>query len=86
MPSSEEKIQKLVANVLERPSNVDPDELQKILRLLGATERPARHGVIYRIPGCSETLMLNPHNNGKKHLPKYCVQQFRARMSELGLC
>lgn len=52
---------------------------------LCATSRKTKHTVMFRIPGCSKPLMLNRHNNGKSHLPSYCVADFRDRMIELGL-
>jgi hypothetical protein len=52
---------------------------------LEATSRVTKHSTMFKIPGTSNALMLNKHNNGKKHLPPYCVKAFRDRMTEIGL-
>jgi len=52
---------------------------------LEAPCKKTRHGFLFAIPGCELHLMLNEHNNGKKHLPSYCINDFRDRMVELGL-
>lgn len=84
MPS-DEKLRRFIAEVIGRPKNVEYSELERVLTTLGASSRQARHGIIFFIPGCSTTLMLNPHNDGQRHLPSYCVKDFAKRMAELGL-
>ena len=81
----QEKLRKRISELIARPKNVDIEEIERVLKQLDATCRETRHGVIFSIPGCNKHLMLNRHNNGKSHLPSYCVNEFRDRMCELGL-
>jgi hypothetical protein len=83
--ASKDKLRVQISELIKRPQNVDYEELVGILNQLGARSRRARHGVIFKIPGCADTLMLNEHNDGKPHLPGYCIRQFRKCMIELGL-
>ena len=84
MASRQDKLQKRVREIISRPKNVEFEEIESVMRDLGASSRATRHGVIFSLKGCSK-LMLNRHNNGKKHLPSYCVKEFCERMVELGL-
>jgi hypothetical protein len=81
----QEKLRRRISDLVERPNNVDIEEVEWVLKQLNASCRQTKHGVIFCIPGCSRHLMLNRHNNGKSHLPLYCVYEFRNRMCELGL-
>lgn len=80
-----EKLQKRIRELISKPKNVDYDEVEWVMNQLGAVSRKSRHGVMFSLPGCKNPLMLNQHNDGKKHLPPYCIADFRDRMVELGL-
>jgi hypothetical protein len=80
-----EKLLKRISELIARRNNVDFDEIEWVLNQLGINGRKAKHGIMYKMSGCKGPLMLNKHNNGKSHLPPYCVDQFRKRMVELGL-
>ena len=85
MPSRE-KLREQIAEIAGRPKNTECREVLRILKHLGASEpKRVRHGLLVSVPGCSTTLQLNDHNNGKDHLPSYCVKQFLLLMSELDL-
>jgi hypothetical protein len=81
----QEKLRKRISELVSRRKNVECEEIEWVLKQINAIGRKARHGVIYKIPGCTSPLMLNEHNNGKDHLPPDCVDGFRDRMAELGL-
>jgi hypothetical protein len=81
----QEKLRIRISEIISRPKAVDCDEITWVMDQIGATGRRSRHGLLYALPGCKKLLMLNPHNNGKKYLPSYCVADFRDRMVELGL-
>lgn len=83
--ASQEKLQQRISELIERDAGVDFEEIEQILTQLNAKARAARHGTLFKIPGCSTALLLNKHNNGKNHLPRYCVKQFGERMTEIGL-
>lgn len=81
-----EKVRQRIAEIVSRPNNVEYSEILWVLNQLNCpVPRETRHGVIHSIPGCREKLMINKHNNGKAHIPAYCVDHFRDRMVELGL-
>ena len=81
-----EKLRARIAELISRPHNVEYEEIVWVLNQLGTPKpRAGKHGDIFKVPGCSERLQLNHHNNGKPHLPRYCVDQFVERMIELGL-
>lgn len=84
-PQDNEKLRKRISELIGRPKNVDYKEIKWVLDQLGAFPREAKHGVMFKIPGCQHPLMLNRHNDGKNHLPSYCVADFCKRMVELGL-
>lgn len=84
--ASQEKIRAFVAELIGRRNNVEYDEILWVLNQLKTPEpRKGRHGKIFKIPGCTARLQINDHNNGKPHLPSYCVDDFEERMIELGL-
>ncbi len=84
--ASQEKLRAVIAELINRPKNVDYEEIERVLTQLGCPPpRKTRHSMLFKIPGCQEKLALNPHNNGKPHLPPYCVADFRDRMIELEL-
>jgi hypothetical protein len=84
--ASQEKLRAVIAELINRPKNVDYEEIAWVLTQLGSgPPRKTRHLLLFKIPGCTEKLALNQHNNGKPHLPPYCVAEFRDRMMELGL-
>jgi hypothetical protein len=85
MAPQEEKLLNRISELIARRKNVDFEEIEWVLKQLGITGRKTKHTVMFKIPGCKGALMLNRHNNGKSHLPPYCVDQFRERMVELGL-
>lgn len=80
-----EKLRRRISELIARPKNVDIEEVEWVMKQLGAVSRETRHGVIFHVPGCGKHLMLNRYNNGQKHLPPYCVTEFRERMFEIGL-
>ena len=81
----QEKLRKRISELISRRKNVDCEEIEWVLKQPNAVGRKTKHTVMYKIPGCKSPLMLNEHNNGRDHLPSYCVDDFRDRMSELGL-
>lgn len=83
--ASNQKLLARIAELIGRPNNVDYEEIKWVMDQLDATSRTTKHTVMFRIPGNKNALMLNKHNNGKKHLPPYCVKSFCDRMTELGL-
>jgi hypothetical protein len=85
--ATNEKVRQRIAAIIGKPNSVEYSEILWVLNQLGCpAPRETRHGVIHSIPGCREKLMINKHNNGKSHVPAYCVDDFRDRMVELGLC
>jgi hypothetical protein len=80
-----EKLRKRISEIVARPKSVEYGEIEWVMNQLGASGRKTKHGVIFKLSGCRTTLMLNPHNNGKNHLPPYCVADFCDLMVELGL-
>jgi len=81
----QEKLRKRISEIISRPKAVNSEEIEWVMDQLGATKRQAKHGILFALPNCKKPLMLNPHNNGKKYLPSYCVADFCDRMVELKL-
>jgi hypothetical protein len=81
--ASTAKVQEKIADIVRRPFNVRFSEIKWVMDQLGAIERPAKHGRLFRLEG--HRLMINEHNNGKDTVPKYSVDEFRDLMIELGL-
>jgi hypothetical protein len=84
-PQQQDKLRKYISELIARPKNVDYEEVAWVMDQLRATCRRTKHCVMFRVPGCDKPLMLNKHNDGKSHLPSYCIADFRNRMVELGL-
>ena len=85
--ATEEKIRQRIGEIVGRSNNVEYEEILWVLKQLGCPEaRTTKHGVLHKIPGCTRRLLINAHNNGKAHIPSYCVDEFRDCMIELGLC
>jgi hypothetical protein len=80
----QEKLRERIAEIIQRRLNVDFEEVVWVMDQLGFVGRTTKHGVIFKMEGCLP-LMLNKHNNGKKKLPGYCIDDFRDRMIELEL-
>ena len=75
-----------IADIARRPNAVEFEEVDRILRQLGASEpRKTKHGYLYRVPGCTRKLMINHHADGRKTIPRYCVRDICQCMSELEL-
>jgi hypothetical protein len=85
MAPQEDKLRERISELIARSKDVDYEEIEWVMIRLGAACRPTKHGYLFTLPGCKKPLMLNRHNNGKKHLPSYCIADFRDRMIELGL-
>jgi len=85
MAPQEHKLREQISELIERSKDVDFEEMERVMNQLGASCRRTKHGYMFKLPGCKKPLMLNRHNNGKKHLPSYCLADFRDRMVELGL-
>lgn len=84
--ATQEKLRQRIAQLIERPANVEFEEIAWVLNQLGCkSPRATRHGFLFLIPNSDLTLQLNKHNNGKAKLPPYCVKDFRDCMTELGL-
>jgi hypothetical protein len=83
--SPHEKLQRRISEIIARPKSIEFGQIEWVMNQLGASSRKTKHGVIFKISGCSTTLMVNEHNNGKKHLPPYCIADFSDLMIELGL-
>jgi len=84
--ASDENLKADIADIAQRPKNVEFEEIDRILRQLGSgNPRKTKHGYLYRIPGCTKKLMINRHADGRNKIPKYCVDDFCERMSELDL-
>lgn len=81
--ASTEKIRDRIAEIISRPYGVRYEEIKWVMDQLGATERPSRHGHLFRL--AEHRILINEHNNGKTAVPKYCVDDFRNLMIELGL-
>ena len=84
--ASDEKLKAEIAEISQRPKNVEYSELERILMQVGCGKpKPTKHGFLFKIPGCSKHLMLNRHADGRNKLPSYCVKQFLERMLEIGM-
>lgn len=81
--ASTEKVRDRIAEIISRPYGVRHEEIKWVMDQLGATERPSKHGQLFRLR--SHRILINEHNSGKNTVPKYCVDDFRDLMIELGL-
>jgi len=81
--ASTAKIQEKIAQIVGRPHNVRFEEIEWVMNQLGASQRPSKHGCMFKVSG--HRLMINEHNNGKDTVPKYSVDDFRNLMVELDL-
>jgi hypothetical protein len=84
--ASHEHLKAEIADLAQRPNNVEFEEVDRLLRQLGAAEpRKTKHGYLYNVPGCTKKLMINRHADGRNKIPGYCVRDFCERMAELDL-
>lgn len=84
--ASDEQLRADIAEIAQRPNNVEFAEIDRILTQLGCEKpRKTKHGYIFKIPGCAKRLMINRHADGRNKIPKYCVQDFCKRMAEKDL-
>lgn len=81
--ASTERVRQRIAEIISRPYNVRFEEIKWVMDQLGAVDRPSRHGHLFRLH--HHRILINEHNNGKNTVPKYCVDDFRDLMAELGL-
>jgi hypothetical protein len=81
--ASTAKLQEKIADIVGRPYNVRFEEIKWVMDQLDASERPGKHGHLFRLG--KHRLMVNEHNNGKNTVPKYSVDDFRNLMVELDL-
>lgn len=77
------KIKEKVADIISRPHNVRFDEIKWVMDQLGASERSAKHGQLFRVG--DRRVMINKHSNGKDTVPRYSVDEFEELMAELDL-
>lgn len=81
--ASTAKIQEKIAEIVGRPHNVRFDEIEWVMTQLGASQRPSKHGRLFKVG--DRRIMINEHNNGRDTVPKYSVDDFRDLMVELDL-